>query len=243
MNPTLAELLTEAIESRIALVHTALPGIIQSYDPATQLADVTPSIKKKYRTGEVKELPKLSKVPVMFARTSTSFLHFEPKKDDPCLLIFCERSLDIWRSKGGTVDPKDARKHDLSDAVAILGLRPDGDKIVPDGTVELREGELALMFKDGKGFIAKTTSATENLVLGQELKTYLAAVHEQLEAILDVLIAGTHVLTTSPGNPTAPNPAEISKFAQAKADLAALKASPVDDDKLLSDIWFTEKGA
>ena len=241
--PTLAQVIIDSIDSKIAAIHTCMPGIIQSYDPAKQLADVTPAIKRKYVSGDVKELPVLSQIPVMFARTATGFLHFEPKKGDSCLLLFCERSIDIWRSKGGIVDPADARKHNLSDAVALLGLRADGDAIVPDGTVELREGELAVMFKDGKGYIGKSSSAGENLVLGQELKTYLTAVHDSLDKILDVLIAGTHLLTTSPGNPTAPNPTEITKLVTEKTNLTNLKASQVNNDKLLSDIWFTEKGA
>jgi hypothetical protein len=42
---------------------------------------------------------------------------------DPCLLIFSDRSLDSWLDRGGEVDPIDLRRHHLSDAVAILGVR------------------------------------------------------------------------------------------------------------------------
>jgi hypothetical protein len=63
-----------------------------------------------------------------------------------------------------------------------------------------------------------------------------------LAAILDVLIAGDHLLVTSPGNPTAPNPAKALLLSNAKAALEALKASPIGDSAVLSDILFTEKG-
>jgi len=43
---------------------------------------------------------------------------------DDCLLVFCSRSIDEWWISGEKHVPHDLRKHDLSDAIAIVGIRP-----------------------------------------------------------------------------------------------------------------------
>ena len=48
---------------------------------------------------------------------------------DQVLLVFSERSLDVWLSAGGIVDPNDTRKHHISDAIAIPGCYPFNNPI------------------------------------------------------------------------------------------------------------------
>lgn len=49
---------------------------------------------------------------------------------DTGLLIFSDRSLDVWLATGGIVDPGDDRRHALSDAVFVPGLRPFSSPLV-----------------------------------------------------------------------------------------------------------------
>lgn len=243
--PTLQELLKDAIEARVTDIHVALPGIVQKYDAAKQTADIQPTIKKKYADGTVINLPLISNVPVIFPRTSKAYLHIPLKKDDYVLLIFSERSLDIFLQKGGIVDPEDYRKHALSDAVAIPGLFPQGSEITGKADVVDLVNDMAQisLFEDGKTKVGKFgNTPSENVILGLVMKQYLENIHDKYAAILDILIAGDMCLVTSPGNPTAPNPAKAALLTQIKADLAALKASPISDKAFLSDIFFTEKG-
>jgi hypothetical protein len=242
--PTLQDMIKNAIEARLAGVHTAMPGVVVSYDPKTQTADVQPAIRKKYADGTVVNLPLLTSIPVIFQRTEKGYLHFPIAKDDTVLIIFCERSIDAWRLKGGVIDPKDFRKHDLSDAVCIPGLFARGSEFEgEDGFADLVQDDMRIRI--GEGFIGlgkDGAEQTEPVPLGLVLKTYLEDIHEQLADILDILIAGDHVLTTSPGSPTAPNPAKAVLLNQAKTALDALKSSPIADKKFLSDVVLTEKG-
>ncbi|QMV49913.1 MAG: puncturing protein [Mu-like cryoconite phage AB09] len=122
--PTLEQLIRNAMESRITELHTALPGKILSYDPAKQLASVQPSLQRKYVSGESVMIPVLNNVPVIHPRSGKSIIHIPIAPGDQVLLVFIERSMDIWKTQGGTPTPDDPRKHQYSDAVAIPGLYP-----------------------------------------------------------------------------------------------------------------------
>lgn len=245
MNPTLQELIKAAIEARVTDIHVALPGIVQKYDAKKQVADVQPALKKRYADDTVTNLPLISNVPVIMPRNKDAYFHIPLKKDDYVLLIFCERSLDNFIQKGGIVDPEDFRKHHLSDAIAIPGLWPSGNDFPGEADkidIVNKDSQIRL-FEDGKIHLSKKGSTPEEpVVLGKVTKKYLEDIHTKISAILDVLIAGDFVLVTSPGNPTAPNPAKVALLTQLKADLEALKASPISDGKFISDIIFAEKG-
>lgn len=135
ITPTLEQVIKNAIEARLTDVHTALPGEILSYDPAKQVCSVQPCIMRKYVTGTIVKLPVINNVPVVHPRSGSAIIHMPLAAGDKVLLIFAERSIDIWKSQGGCPDPADTRKHHLSDAIAIPGFYPLSAPItVPDPT-------------------------------------------------------------------------------------------------------------
>ena len=121
---TMTDAMRQAVLFQLYDVHTALPGTIISYDSTLQKATVQPSLKKSYLDGTTQEMPILNNVPVIFPRAGGASLTFPVVQGDSCLLLFIERSTDLWKSVGGIVAPDDPRKFDLSDAVAIMGLMP-----------------------------------------------------------------------------------------------------------------------
>lgn len=126
-SPLLGEALNAAVARGAAELRVALPGEIQSFDPATQLASVKPLLREDYETETggrgVEALGVVNDVPVVFPGGGGFAQTWPVKQGDPCLLIICDRSLDRWIASGGDIDPIDVRRHDLSDAVAILGVR------------------------------------------------------------------------------------------------------------------------
>ena len=46
---TLEKVIQTAIDSSLKELHTSLPGVIQSFDPVEQLADIQPTIKRKQK--------------------------------------------------------------------------------------------------------------------------------------------------------------------------------------------------
>lgn len=193
--PTLSQVLRRALETQMIALRVALPGRIEKFDPATQLADVKPLLKEHYEgeDGEtiVASLPVIVDVPVFCQGGQDFSLTMPVKKGDSCWLMFADRSIDSWNDQGGEQDPIDPRRHDLSDAVCIVGVRPkagalseyDGDAIqlgkVGGPRVRVKSDSVHLGVNTGE-------DATEKAVLGstyrqnedtwfQDLTTQLAS--------------------------------------------------------------------
>ena len=166
--PTLAKLITDAIEGRLAELHTGLPAKVERFNAGDEstapTVDVTPLLKQAVRnpdqTVSILEMPRIDGVPVAFPRGGGMRITWPLAVGDTVFLAFAERSLERWRAHtpGEPVDPVDARKHNLSDAVAIASLtadsgplrgahaadlvigREDGSgelRIKPDGSIEM----------------------------------------------------------------------------------------------------------
>jgi hypothetical protein len=113
----------------------------------------------------------------------------------------------------------------------ILGYRDDSRP-------EMEEGEAVLYNAHGQEIRLEngaikigSAAANEPVVLGLVLKTLL-------EFAFDTLIAGDFLLTTSPGNPTAPNPAKAAELTAKKNEYLTTAAT-----NILSQLSFTERGA
>jgi hypothetical protein len=123
----IADVILAAMSTRMATVFTAMPGRVVSYDAARQRADVQPTVHGAYlgETGDrvVDPYPTIPSVPVMFLGGGGARTTYPVARGDTCLLLFANCSLDRWLTQGGDVDPRDERRHCLSDAVAIVGLR------------------------------------------------------------------------------------------------------------------------
>lgn len=117
------DIFRNSVWSVLNTIHTAMPGIVQSYDPATNKATIQPALNKAYETGPM-PMPLMENVPIMFQSGANFAINFPINVGDYVLLVFCERSIDLWKSVGGQVTPDDPRKFHLSDAVAIPGLMP-----------------------------------------------------------------------------------------------------------------------
>lgn len=106
-------------------LRVAIPGIIQSFDPVEQTVVVQPTIKEKVLDdlGNISSinLPLLLDVPIVFPHTSGYALTMPISQGDECLVIFSDMCIDAWWKYGGIQDQDELRRHDLSDAFAILG--------------------------------------------------------------------------------------------------------------------------
>jgi len=113
-------------EHAAAKLRVAMPGIIMSFDETEQTATVQPAITENIRLGQDEAkptpLPLLTDVPVCFPRVGGYCLTFPVKEGDECLLVFSDMCIDGWWQSGGVQDQVETRRHDLSDAQAILGI-------------------------------------------------------------------------------------------------------------------------
>ncbi len=202
-NSSLQDLLARFRESLTADLHTSLPGKIVRYDSSTQKADVQPLIKERYTdesgATQVRDLPVIPAVPVQFPGAGGYRITFPIATDDTGLVVFSESSLDKWLVSGGTVDPSDERRHDLTDAVFLPGLRDFGHPLgsAPTDRATFGKDDGLQIHVDGSKIRIGTTTAIqlEKHPNGETLKT-----------ILDTLIAwaNTHTHPTPAGASSAP---------------------------------------
>lgn len=104
-------------------MHNAIPCIVQKYDAEQNTVDCKPAIRERMAgaDGQVSyvEFPLLINVPVVFPSTANSHIIFPIEKNDECLVIFSDLSIDNFWLKGSVQNPIENRRHDLSDGIAI----------------------------------------------------------------------------------------------------------------------------
>ncbi len=126
----ISEVIQAHLENFLTEFHTVFPAQVVRYNHENQSADLQPTIKKRFKDGQVLDLPILHNVPICFLSVSNSIIGLPIKADDTVLVLICERSIDAWiNSDGAPIDPEDTRKFNLSDCIAIPCLRPTSKKI------------------------------------------------------------------------------------------------------------------
>jgi hypothetical protein len=141
--PTLATVITGAIGAHMRGVRVALPARVEAYDAATQQVSAQPLVHEGFldETGarQADRLPVVNGVPVVFPGAGGFRVTFPIAAGDTVLLVFASSSIDRWLALGGEVDPLDDRRHDISDAIAIPGLRDFAHALTsaPTGTMSL----------------------------------------------------------------------------------------------------------
>lgn len=129
--PTLALVLSNAIAADRMRLHTAMPAAVVRYDPVLQVIDAQPLVMG-YLLDDDNDatptvLPQVNNVPVLFQGANGFRITLPIAVGDTVELLCQEASIDAWLNVAGTtpIDPMDARRHHITDAVAIPGLHPN----------------------------------------------------------------------------------------------------------------------
>jgi hypothetical protein len=140
--------LEESIQTALAGLQkgiwTALPGIVESFDPAACTAVIQPAIQgvKTLPDGSTVAvtMPLLLDVVVVFPRGGQYALTFPISAGDEVLVILAARAVDNWWLLGGVRSAAEARMHNLSDGFAIPGpfSKPAVFAGISPDTVQLR---------------------------------------------------------------------------------------------------------
>jgi len=146
------------LDGRQAALHTAMPGIIVSFDAGKMTAVVQPALQgirtMKDGTTQNVTIAHLPDVPVAFPGGGGHTLTFPVTAGDECMLVFQERSIDFWHQLGNVQKPSDWRMHDINDAICHVGMRSTPRVLNPPvdtGTTQLRsDDKKTLVQVDGK---------------------------------------------------------------------------------------------
>jgi len=158
-----------AMENATDNVRVAMPGKIADFDSKAQTATILPLIRE-YIRGEWVEFPPLLDVPCFFPRAGGYCLTFPVKKGDECLVIFNDMCIDAWWQSGDVQNQLEARRHDLSDAMALLGITsvPQAVKDYSVNSVRLRNEDNDSYFEIVDDTKTINISGAENIHIQSE---------------------------------------------------------------------------
>lgn len=131
---------------------TAMPAIIQSFDPEQMTVKAQPSIQGVLtdRNGNktTVDMPECLDCPVQFVGAGGFSVTFPIKEGNECLLVFASRCIDAWWQNGGIQPPLELRMHDLSDGFALIGF-----KSLPNVVPDISTTSAQLRSDDGTVFV------------------------------------------------------------------------------------------
>lgn len=131
--PTIAEVIRAAIDSRLADVHTCLPGRVVSYDATKQQADVEIVVRSAVEASDGSTVhesyPVIPAAPVAWPRGGGYSFQFPLAKGDHVWLMFSEAAMGFWRTSGQVSDPGDLSRHSLSYPIALPCIAPDSQTL------------------------------------------------------------------------------------------------------------------
>jgi hypothetical protein len=206
--PTLKELIDSAIISRLLQVNICMPAIIEKYDSEDRKADVQPVLNRLLDDDTTEPFPIIPNVPVQMPGGKKSTISFPLKSGDTVLLVVSLKSMDAWLSSttGKRVDPRDTRRNNLQDAVAIPGVYPfplSPGKQLDDSDVDLiiasnigESNETKVMLKengeihlgDNGEFIAREGDPVQVTI---PMGTFLISASGGVSNPADVIVDGT----------------------------------------------------
>ncbi len=118
----IVDLVRKISKSTSSNIKVCLPGIVQEYDFKTQRASIKIDIKEVFEDGSDIDYPVITGVPVIFTATSLASITIPVTQGDSCLVLFADRDISNWLLGASGEKPNTIRMHNLSDAIAIIGL-------------------------------------------------------------------------------------------------------------------------
>lgn len=174
------------ITTEVALseINTMAPGVLRSYNPATNRAVVAPVLPKRLANGDPLPAPDVVEVPVVWPLTMGGKCGFTlpMKAGDGLKLDFAQRSLEGFLS-GGVDAPDDPRRFDLSDAVATPGLQAQGVSAHAEDAVFFFDKVKLSLKPDGSGVME--TAGGKWTIGADGNVTYTGTVFIKGDAIVD----------------------------------------------------------
>ena len=134
MPPNLKIILDEVKADIFSTFNCIQIGKISKVTSSEQTVEIELQIKRLAADGTSTAYPVLVDCPYFVLQGGGAYIDMPIKKGDYCLVLFNDRNIDNWWSTANVADPATARKHSLSDALAVVGLNPKTSPLAMDGT-------------------------------------------------------------------------------------------------------------
>lgn len=203
----LPEALLGALGGWQANMWTALPGIIQSFDPVEKTCTVQPTIQARIKSagdGSISwiNLPILVDCPVFFPSGGGYTLTFPLAKDDECLIIFSSRCIDNWWQSGELFNEQAImRMHDLSDGFIFAGVssKPNVQPNISINSTQLRSDDGSVFVELKGNNINVTATGVTTITAPSIVMNGAVTVNGTVTATGEIIAVGTHLHTHTHG--------------------------------------------
>lgn len=205
---TMTHAMQRLVTSALSDVRISVPARVERYDASLQQIDAQPLIKEAYEDEEgervAAQLPVICNVPVIFPGAGSFRLTFPIEVGDIVHILFSHSSLDVWLSEGGLVDPNDDRRLNISDAVAIPGIRSFKEPLSSAPTDRMTLGhDTGSVINIDENTVRLNTTTGQLVALANKVLTELQAIRTQHNAHVHATAVGPTAVPTVPM--TAPN--------------------------------------
>lgn len=160
-------------------------GTIQSFDPATQTAQVSINYRRSFVSKDPMvpvqyvDYPVLVDVPVFILSGGACSITFPIAKGDTCMVAYNDRDIDNWFQSGQIGPVASQRMHSFTDGMALVGFRSKQNALASYDTTRLilQNGTTFVGISDSKIKIANaaTTLLTAMTQLTTALTTFTTA--------------------------------------------------------------------
>lgn len=128
--PDLAEFMT-LVKRDIGLsINCVQIGTIETFNATLGTASATINFKRQLADESVIDYPVLADCPVFTLNGGGASLTFPIAKGDTCIILFNDRNIDNWYLSGKVDVPRDARIHNISDGIILVGIRSINSAII-----------------------------------------------------------------------------------------------------------------
>lgn len=160
---SLTELIDYCFSSFSNALNCVKIGEIVSFDKTKQTANIRILHKQKddyyYINSKLIEYPLLQEVPCVIMGGGTSYVSHPISAGDQCVLLFSDYMIDYWQNTGEARQSDIDRRHDISDAIAIVGL-----KALPKA-IQAYSDYLDLHYSDNSSIIVGDTIEVNNATI------------------------------------------------------------------------------
>jgi hypothetical protein len=157
VKPTDIDVLSAFERSIRSKVRTLSPATVLTYDDTAKTAKVQLHRRWTDSSGQLRQPPIIPAAPVCWPRFGGMIVMGRLNPGDEVIAGVCERDIEKWLQKGGSVDPGSDRTHHLIDTIVMLSLA-SRKKPMPPSAGQFRigreDGTATVSFAiDGPGVI------------------------------------------------------------------------------------------
>lgn len=185
--PSISEVLDDLKKTVLSELNCHAIGTIESFDTTNQTAKIMIAYKRVV-SGKIYSYPLLVDCPVVVITGGNASLRMPIVSGDQCLVFFNDRDIDNWFDGGQVTTLNSKRMHDLSDGIALVGIRSLRNSLdnYDADAAELLNGNTKISLKDKiiienasknlksliDGLIDELASTTVTIASGSSAGTY-----------------------------------------------------------------------